>query len=129
MTQLQKDDGTVISKQQAILKEAENFYKTLYQSRDSDLDDIDLEEYVKNNDMKTLSDDQANKLEGLLTYEEISTLYNMKNEKSSGISGFAAEFFKVFWRDIGQNVPRSLNYGYMKGECQFRKKGRYPKRK
>ena len=70
--------------------------------------------------MKTLSDDQANNIEGLLTYEEISkTLYNMKNEKSPGISGFAAEFFKVFWRDIGQFVLRSLNYGYMKGELSI----------
>ena len=100
-----------------ILKDAENFYKTLYQSRDSDQEDIDLEEYVKMNDMKTLSDDQANNLEGLLAYKEISkTLYNMKNEKSQGISGFAAEFFKVFWKDIGQFQLRSLNYGYMKGE-------------
>ena len=123
MTQLQKDDGTVISEQQEILKEAENFYKTLYQSRDSDLEDIDLEEYVKINDMKTLSDDQANNLEGLLTYEEISkTLYNMKNEKSPGISGFAAEFFKVFWKDIGQFVLRSLNYGYIKGELSISQK-------
>ena len=82
MTQLQKDDGTVISEQQEILNEAENFYKTLYQSRD--LEDIDLAEYVKINDMKTLSDDQANNLEELLTYEEISkTLYNMKNEIKS----------------------------------------------
>ena len=82
MTQLQKDNGTIISEQQEILKEAENFYKTLYQSQDSDLDNIDLEEYVKINDMKTLTDEQANKLEGLLTFEEISkTLYNMKNEK------------------------------------------------
>ena len=32
MTQLQKDNGTVISEQQEILKETENFYKTLYQS-------------------------------------------------------------------------------------------------
>ena len=84
--------------------------------------------------MKTLSDDQANNLEGLLTYEEISkTLYNMKNEKSPGISGFAAEFFKVFWKDIGQFVLRSLNYGYMKGELSISKnKGGcylYPKRK
>ena len=123
MTQLQKDDGTVISEQQEILKEAENFYKTLYQSQDSDLEDIDLEEYVKVNDMKTLSYDQANNLEGLLTCEEISkTLYNMKNEKSPGISGFAAEFFKVFWKDIGQFVLRSLNYGYMKGELSISQK-------
>ena len=47
MTQLQKDDGTIISEQQEILKEAENFYKTLYQSRDSDLDEIYSEKQLK----------------------------------------------------------------------------------
>ena len=46
----------------------------------------------------------------------------MKNEKSPGISGFAAEFFKVFWKDIGQFVLRSLNYGYMKGELSISQK-------
>ena len=51
------------------------------------------------------------------------TLYNMKNEKKSpGISGFAAEFFNVFWKDIGQFVLRSLNYGYMKGELSISQK-------
>ena len=58
-----------------------------------------------------------------MTYEDISkTLYNMKNEKSSGISGFAADFFKVFWKDIGPFVLRSLNYGYMKGELSISEK-------
>ena len=58
-----------------------------------------------------------------MTYEDISkTSYNMNNEKSSGISGFAADFFKVFWKDIGPFVLRSLNYGYMKGELSISEK-------
>ena len=107
MTQLQNDDGTVISEQQEILKEAENFYKNLYQSRD--LEDIDPEEYVKINDMKTLSDDQANNLEELLTYEEISkTLYNMKNEKKSWHKWLCSRIFQCFLeghRPVCTEVP------------------------
>ena len=69
------------------------FYKNLYSSRDSELEDINLNEYVGQS-MKTITDDQAKRLEGLLTLEEIScTLKNMKNGKSPGLSGFSADFF------------------------------------
>ena len=40
----------------------------------------------------------------------------MKSVKSPGLSGFSAEFFKVFWKQLGNFVLRSLNYGYMKDE-------------
>ena len=67
--------------------------------------------------MNTLTEKQANKLEGLLNFSEISlTLKSMKSGKSLGLSGFSAEFFKVFWKQLGNFVLRSLNYGYMKGE-------------
>ena len=65
MQSLQKDDGTVLIEQDAILKETEQFYKNLYSSRDSELEDINLNEYVGQT-MKTITDDQANRLEGLL---------------------------------------------------------------
>ena len=52
--------------------------------------------------MKTITDDQANRLEGLLTLEEIScTLKNMKYCRSPGLSGFSVEVFKVFWKQQG----------------------------
>ena len=108
MTQLQKDDGTVILEQQEILKEAENFYKSLYQSQDSDLEDIDLEEYVKVNDMKTISDDQATYLEGLLRYEEISKTLYMKNEKKSRHKWLCSRIFQSFLerhRPVCTKVP------------------------
>jgi hypothetical protein len=36
----------------------------------------------------------------------------MKNNKSPGSDGFTADFFKVFWIDVGTFVFRSVNYGY-----------------
>ena len=45
--------------------------------------------------MKTITDDQVNRLEGLLTLEEIScTIKN--NGKSPGLSGFSADFLNYF---------------------------------
>ena len=73
--------------------------------------------------MNTLTENQANKLEGLLNLSEISlTFKSMKSGKSLGLSGFSAEFFKVFWKQIGNFVLRSLNYGYMKGELSVTQK-------
>lgn len=119
---LQKGDGTILHDQELILKETELFYKNLYASRETDLEEIDLNEYVGNN-MKTITDEQANKLEGFLTLQEISdTLKNMKNGKSPGLSGFSAEFFKVFWKQLGAFILRSLNYGYKIGELSITQK-------
>ena len=43
----------------------------------------------------------------------------MEYDKSPGLSGFSADFFKVFWRQIGHFVLRSVNYGYEKGELSI----------
>ena len=56
MQSLQKDEGTVLIEQNAVLKETEQFYKNLYSSRDSELEDINLNEYVGQT-MKTITDD------------------------------------------------------------------------
>ena len=74
---------------------------------------------MKNTKMTKLSDQEALDLDGPLTFKEISnSLYNMKHGKSPGISGFSAEFFKVFWRQIGIFVLRSLNLGYNKNSAE-----------
>ena len=70
--------------------------------------------------MTKLSKEQANNIEGLLTYKEISnSLHQMKSAKSPGISGFTAEFFKTFWKQLGYFVLRSLNVGFHKGELSI----------
>ena len=66
MQQLEKDDDTTIRDQKSILKETELYYKQLYASRDTELENLDLENYIGQN-MKKLTNTQANKIEGLLT--------------------------------------------------------------
>ena len=41
------------------------------------------------------------------------TLRNMKNDKSPGIDGFTANFYKVFWKRIGHFVVKALYYAFM----------------
>ena len=120
MGQVEKDDGSIIMYQKGILEEAEYFYRSLYENKDDQLKTKDLEEYMKDTNMTKLTNAEADKLEGLLTLKEISgVLYNMKHDKSPGITGFTAEFFKTFWRQLGQFVLRSLNLGYTNGELSI----------
>ena len=102
------------------MKETKKFYENLYKSRDDTLENIDLEEYMTDNEVMKLSNDQANNTEGILTYKEISnTLYKMKSDKSPGISRLTAEFFKVFWKRLGHFVLRSINAGFNNKELSL----------
>ena len=98
---IKNEDGSMIVEQNEILKETEIFYKNLYENKDDSLDTIDLNDLMKDTEMPTLTNDEAEKIEGLLTYKEISeVLFNMKHDKSPGITGFTAEFFKFFLETI-----------------------------
>ena len=120
ISKIVKDDDTVLTDQSDILKETESFYKKLYENKDDTLENINIEEYMQNTEMNKLSEQEAINLEGPLTFKEISdSLYKMKHGKSPGMSGFTAEFFKVFWRQIGIFVLRSLNLGYRNGELSI----------
>ena len=105
--QIEKEDGSMIVNQTDILKDTENYNKKLYENKDDLLDNVDLKEYMKDIDMTKLTNQESEKLEGLLTYREISeVLFKMKPDKSPGITGFTAEFFKVLWKQIGHFVLR-----------------------
>ena len=70
-------------------------------------------EKLSNFNFNKLTDEEAEQLEGEIKYSEVLTsLKNMKNDKSPGSDGFTAEFFKSFWMDIGNFIVRSINYSY-----------------
>ena len=51
-----------------------------------------------------------------ITITELSSIVkNMKNNKTPGIDGFPADFFKVFWKDLKTYVVRALNESYRGG--------------
>lgn len=65
-------------------------------------------------------------LEGNILYlEALSVLKNMANNKIPGSDGFTAEFFKVFWKNLGHFIVCSLNHGYEIGELSCTQKRDY----
>ncbi len=46
----------------------------------------------------------------------------MTNNRSPGTSGFACEFYKVFWNKLGDFICRATNYSYKKGELSTTQK-------
>ena len=62
----------------------------------------------------TLKAEESLKFEGMLTLKEAGqTLKNMKNNKSPGTSGFSADFYKTFWKQLGNFVVRAINYEFL----------------
>ena len=109
---LEMDNETFVYDQKDILTHTCCFYENLYKKVNlSDESVIDRE--LGNCDITTLTHDKMLKLEGVLTYDEVSlTLKNMKNDKSPGCDGFTANFFKTFWNRIGHFVVRAINIAY-----------------
>ena len=98
------------------MKEIQHFYAKLFSTQNTEAKGIDLESILKNSQFRQLSDLESAKLEGELKLEEISkALYTMKNNKSPGVDGFPAEFFKVFWEKLKFFVLRALNTAFTTG--------------
>ena len=94
---IEKEDGQILSNQQDILEEVQNFYRELYSHRD--VTDADI--MTELHDAPILTDDEHEGLGGPITFQEAAdTLEQMKNSKSQGPDGFTAEFFKMFFIDI-----------------------------
>ena len=110
------DENEIITDQKKILSAIETYYSNLFRSRDTELNNIKIEDLFPNQDINKLTDEQKLDLEGELTIKEIGVaLKNMKNDKSPGLDGFTSEFFKFFWSKLKYFVLRCLNDSYRKG--------------
>ena len=123
ITQIEKEDGSIITEKNEIINETKHFYQNLYSSKEDGVCDTDLNDLLLDEDLNKLNKEQADDLEGLLTYEELSNaLKRSKNNKSPGSDGFSAEFLKMFWNDIGYFILRSVNYAFINGELSITQK-------
>ena len=94
---IQTEDGRIITDQADILKEIEFFYSKLFQSRDTEISDIDLNKLFKNRHINKLTSTDSQGLGKPLTSDELGkTLKDMKNNKTPGIDGFQLNFSKYF---------------------------------
>jgi len=108
------EDGNVKSTKDDIMKECYNFYATLYGSKDHP--NITLQDFLNFDNIARLNETQKQQLEGEIDYDELlAALKNMKNNKSPGLDGFTAEFFKVFFTDLSWFLLRSINEAFKFG--------------
>ena len=116
MFKLVGKNGEEIIDNKEMLKETRDFYEQLYKKRV--VRDVNIEELVTT--LPRLDKEKADTLEGLISYEEAaSALKNMKNDKSPGTDGFTVNFFKFFWKDLGNFIIRSLNEGFVEGKMSI----------
>ena len=111
---LVKDDGSHTYDQNEILVEVKKYFENSFTEKSSNID-IKFENYMKYCAANKLDERNKNAVEGLLQYSEVTeTLRNMKNDKSPGIDGFTANFYKFFfWKRIGHFFGKALNYAFM----------------
>ena len=116
MSSLFDKNGVELTKPTEIRKEVFEFYKKLYSSNEANINNVDLNELL-NDDTKKLSDLEASSIEGSITFKEAgASLQKIQNCKSPGSSGYTAEFFKFFWKDLGHIIVQAINFGFFKGE-------------
>ena len=107
ITSLTKEDGNIVHEPKQILEEEERFFKEIYQTKNVCPESANLEHLFDG--LNTLKQEEANTCEGLLTLAEcISSLKQFKNNKTPGSDGFAIEFYRYFWNDIGQIMVDSF---------------------
>lgn len=95
MNKIIEENGNECTVTQDILDSQKRFYQTLYDERNV-IDDVPIENILGPNE-KSLSQQEVEKLEGEINIDELNrALKNMKNDKSPGLDGFTAEFFKFF---------------------------------
>ena len=117
ITKIINNDNKTITDQEDILYEVENFYKTLYKSQDDNLEDIDLNSIVNESTIPKLTDAEKHMLDSPITETEIlDSLKKLKNKKSPGTTGFQADFYKFFWKDLKYFILRSFYCSLSKGE-------------
>ena len=120
ITKLISQQDQILSNQQEILIEVKNYFSNLYENKDVNFEEEELDSLLLDINIPKLSEDTRERLEAPLLLEELSyALKNMKNDKSPGPDGYTSEFYKFFWKDLKYFLLRSYNEGIKKGELSI----------
>ena len=113
-----------LTKQGEIEGEIKHFYQKLYSNQDQNITET-IESFLGPacNSLPRVTDTHAIGMSGHIKVEEMTRyLKSTKNNVSPGISGFTADFYKFFWRDLKQFVVRSVNHSFDIGSLSIQQR-------
>ena len=107
------EDGNVVTQQEKILDQIQQYYCRLFENKDHLLDNV----VIENLGIEQLKNPPKQDIGALLSVKEIgAVLKKMKSNKTPGIDGITVEFLKVFfWRQLKFYITDALNCGFLKG--------------
>ena len=103
-----------LTEQKKIESEIHDYYKDLFSNKDKSNQEISnfLDQDLSNSCPK-ISDLQKDKMNGLITEEELTRyIKKSKNNVSPGSSGFTNDFYKFFWIDLKRFITKAINFSY-----------------
>ena len=119
ITILKDKDDHVITAPEQILIEQRDYYEKLYTSEANDHTDTYEDIFYPNTGNK-LTEEDRQLLEKCIEIEEMkNTVQQLKNNKSPGIDGLPAEFYKIFWNDIKHILFESFNFSIYSGKLSI----------
>ena len=114
---LRREDGSIVSSPKDLCGTFSSSYSSLFSSEPIDSGAQDsLFQAIES----TLSEDQADACEGLLSSEECFTaLKGMAHNKAPGIDGLPMEFYVKFWDVLGSDLVLVLNSPFPSGSLSL----------
>ena len=107
ITELQDENGQIQTGNENLMKIVENYYTTLYTP--SPVDIAKQQQLLKNIDTHISASDRQ-KLDAPITEDELKTAVTQLNDnKSPGLDGITAEFYKEYWYLIKNNYLQYIN--------------------
>ena len=120
ISQLQTENN-LTQEPKDIMNELHKFYSNLYKDTSIEENEIPQTPFDTDTPELTLADQAT--CEGHISERECAdALKQMSNNKTPGLDGFPAEFYKFFWSDLKHIIIDSYNYAYNKGELSLDQK-------
>ena len=103
------ENGDLVTKEEMVIKEQKRFYMELYRS------DPNVYFNLENKSGTILSDDLVQAMNQPFTKQELSiALKGLKNGKTPGQDCLSADFFKMFYKLLGDPFFEMVTYSYEK---------------
>ena len=115
ISEIKNEQGNIVSDQMDLLGVLKLYFEKFYQNVTSS-NAMQIDAYLKEVNLHPLLSNQTESMSGPVTKQEcLTALLKMSNNKSPGLDGFSAEFYRCFWNDLNDLLLQSYQFSHDAG--------------